>query len=344
MLFIKNQIYDDIYKIYNIWHKIDKQDFYNYRKKIILNNNSKNFKILKSSGSSSCEPKEYKWGPNFYEHWIFYNKLFFDNQEFVNLFIFPHEKNDYIKRIHEGVKSITLGVFNSIPKNKDLKISNVHVSTNPEVLYTYIKKYGDFISDFFNKKTCTFAFTSSAITKEHEDLFKTLDINYKDYMRCWDGGATYYTCKYKNKHWAEFSSIINFNNDKLISTDLWNISQKFINYWNKDKLTSKNLGKCECGMESVSIDWKENPRYFTIGYNTYCYDSFVYHAKKYGYFDYLYIEYSEDGFEVNISPSENFDIDLYKKFLKKNYKNFTKIKKVKIPIYERKFLKIRKIK
>jgi glycosyltransferase involved in cell wall biosynthesis len=70
-----------------------------------------------------------------------------------------------------------------------------------------------------------------------------------DHMRCWDGGASFFTCKHRNYHlmdnlaWCEQGP-----NNELISTDYFNLASPFFRYWNGDYCTiSKEYRRCECG-------------------------------------------------------------------------------------------------
>lgn len=72
--------------------------------------------------------------------------------------------------------------------------------------------------------------------------------NYCDSMRCWDGGATFFTCKYNTYHLMDNLSYCFEKDNKLISTDYFSLSAPFINYWNGDLCEiAENYKKCECG-------------------------------------------------------------------------------------------------
>lgn len=72
--------------------------------------------------------------------------------------------------------------------------------------------------------------------------------NYCDHMRCWDGGASFFTCKYGTYHLHDnLSWTIEGPNKKMISTDYFNMASPFINYWNGDLCEIINDYKlCEC--------------------------------------------------------------------------------------------------
>lgn len=336
---------DDVTKVYEYWKFLDHDAFRKSRLRKIKvfaddpDEDFEDFRLLKTSGSSSCKPKKYKWGPNFALHYDLYNKIFYSGQNFVNLFLLPHSKNSFKASDHV----LSIGVLNAIPENRGSVQKNIHVVSNPEVLYIYMKRYGDFLDRFFDKKSCIFSFTGSALKDEFKSFFTSLGMKCKDHMRCWDGGATYYTCDYFNKHWVEFSSVIRFENNKLISTDLWNIAQPFVDYWNKDRLTSTKLGKCECGLEIVDIKWIENPRYFVVKGKEYCYDAVVEVSKKYGDFDFVSVEFCDKGVVVNVCHTKDADIGGLEKDLSERYEVRTIVKKTELPEYSRKYRRVKKI-
>jgi hypothetical protein len=73
--------------------------------------------------------------------------------------------------------------------------------------------------------------------------------HYCDHMRCYDGGANFFTCKYNTYHLNDnLSWVMQGPDNKLISTDYINIVAPFINYWNGDLCEIKDEYQlCECG-------------------------------------------------------------------------------------------------
>ena len=73
--------------------------------------------------------------------------------------------------------------------------------------------------------------------------------HYCDHMRCWDGGASFFTCKFGTYHLNDnFAWVTQGSDNKLISTDYFNMAAPFINYWNGDRCRIENdYHKCECG-------------------------------------------------------------------------------------------------
>ena len=72
---------------------------------------------------------------------------------------------------------------------------------------------------------------------------------YCDHMKCWDGGAGFFTCKFGTHHLLDnFSWISQGEGNKLISTDYFNLASPFINYWNGDLCEIRDeYKKCKCG-------------------------------------------------------------------------------------------------
>lgn len=69
-----------------------------------------------------------------------------------------------------------------------------------------------------------------------------------DHMRCWDGGATFFTCEYNTYHLMDGLAWAYADNYKLISTDYFSLCSPFVNYWNGDYADiSNNYEYCKCG-------------------------------------------------------------------------------------------------
>jgi hypothetical protein len=67
-------------------------------------------------------------------------------------------------------------------------------------------------------------------------------------MRCWDGGATFFTCKFGTYHLLDNITSHKSIDNKLVTTDYFSLAAPFINYWNGDlcKIENEYL-RCECG-------------------------------------------------------------------------------------------------
>lgn len=67
-------------------------------------------------------------------------------------------------------------------------------------------------------------------------------------MRCWDGGATFITCREGNYHILDNLSYCLDEEKKLISTDYFSFVSPFVNYWNGDYCQiDSNYKRCDCG-------------------------------------------------------------------------------------------------
>jgi hypothetical protein len=73
--------------------------------------------------------------------------------------------------------------------------------------------------------------------------------HYCDHMRCYDGGANFFTCKYNTYHLNDNLSWVTQGPDnKLVSTDYINMVTPFVDYWNGDLCEIKDeYSLCKCG-------------------------------------------------------------------------------------------------
>jgi hypothetical protein len=69
-----------------------------------------------------------------------------------------------------------------------------------------------------------------------------------DHMRCWDGGATFFTCKHRNYHLMDNLCWVEEIDGKMICTEYFNLASPFVKYWNGDYCKiGKEYKRCECG-------------------------------------------------------------------------------------------------
>jgi hypothetical protein len=80
-----------------------------------------------------------------------------------------------------------------------------------------------------------------------------------DHMRCWDGGATFFTCRHKNYHLLDNLSWCEDVDGKLVSTDYFSFPSPFVRYWNGDFCRiSDTYERCECGRLYRDFEFLEN--------------------------------------------------------------------------------------
>lgn len=71
----------------------------------------------------------------------------------------------------------------------------------------------------------------------------------RNQMRCWNGGATFYTCSAGNVHWVDMLADVKTEDDgSLSSYDIWNYEQNFYWYHNDDMCQINDYKLCDCGM------------------------------------------------------------------------------------------------
>ena len=95
--------------------------------------------------------------------------------------------------------------------------------------------------------SCTGNFTPVHLIRQILDL--GIFDNVCDHMRCWDGGASFFTCKEGTRHLCDNLSYCHTTTDlKLLSDDYFSLPNPFINYWNGDHAQILDqYQKCKCG-------------------------------------------------------------------------------------------------
>jgi hypothetical protein len=73
--------------------------------------------------------------------------------------------------------------------------------------------------------------------------------NYCDHMRCWDGGAMFFTCKHNTYHLCDNVSWVEQGSEnQMLTTDYLSLPAPFVNYWNGDLCEIDNkYDRCACG-------------------------------------------------------------------------------------------------
>jgi len=124
-------------------------------------------------------------------------------------------------------------------KNLNVKISTLLSNTNEKLMAKTIKYVKD------------------------NNLFDSIC----DHMRCWDGGATFFTCKEENYHLMDNISWCVEKDNKLISTDYFSLASPFVNYWNGDlcKIDNKNYQRCDCGRLYREFEFLDNRPFLIKG-------------------------------------------------------------------------------
>ena len=92
-----------------------------------------------------------------------------------------------------------------------------------------------------------------------ERSFADVGLSIRDNMRCWDGGATFFTCEHGHRHWVDLVSKNWLEGDELVSSDLFNSAQPFVEYHNGDRIAWERGSACACGrpIDSISFDMRE---------------------------------------------------------------------------------------
>lgn len=106
-------------------------------------------------------------------------------------------------------------------------------------------------SQKFDRKICTLlSNTGEPIHRADVNfLLKNRNIDsFCDHMRCWDGGASFFTCREGRYHLLDNLSWCEEYEGKLLSTDYFSVPSPFIRYWNGDLARiGSDYQKCNCG-------------------------------------------------------------------------------------------------
>lgn len=144
----------------------------------------------------------------------------------------------------------------------------VFFASSPEInsMCNYLRKFGV-------RKKLSYLLSTTSERLLPEDAVFLLEGGYFDHicdhMRCWDGGATFFTCKHRNYHlmdnlaWCEEGP-----NQELICTDYFNLASPFVRYWNGDYCRiAREYHRCECGRLYRDFEFLESRPFSLKGTN-----------------------------------------------------------------------------
>lgn len=243
-----------------------------------VENLKKESKQMSTSGSTTGKPFSYlSWKPffEFIEGENHYDMIldefqikkninvlcFFKNRfDKHNKYIFATKKTDNFLHRHGLSRNSTVhhvnfelyeynkdGFFAYLFKYIQRNPIDVFFAAGPEInsLCHFIRKY-----NFKGKVANLLSNSNEMLLQTDVDfLFDGKYVNdICDHMRCWDGGATFFTCKYKNYHLCDNLSWSEEVDGKLVTTDYFSLPSPFVKYWNGDLCKiDDTYQRCECG-------------------------------------------------------------------------------------------------
>jgi hypothetical protein len=234
-----------------------------------------------TSGSTTGQPFEYKrWHPAFHKiEWDYHYNMVLDEfevpEDFHLLYFFsshyrqdgnnpvmclghqaelPMQNHGSSRRpvVHfanfaaysTDQESFFAGLFEYLERNP----IDVFYTSSPQInsMCNYIRKLG-----FKGKVGKLLSSTNDRII-QRDAKFLVIDNGYFenicDHMRCWDGGASFFTCKYGNYHLMDNLSWCEEVDGKMVCTDYFNLASPFYKYWNGDYCSiSDSYQRCDCG-------------------------------------------------------------------------------------------------
>lgn len=230
---------------------------------------------MQSSGVTTGSKKTYYWGPSWRSHHDFFEWLKFQPYKFDLLLYIkptPHINNISITPmpVLENMSFIVAMNPNRASHAEELKR---HVGEK-RVIFWLMPSYAkllidrEFKFDLFPPDTNYIYATGEHSTKETSTFFRDKGYHYIDAMRSWMGGATFITCEYGKTHWIKMVADVSKGaNDELITTDLFNLAQPFVNFETLDYVKWTDGKICKCGLEDNQIEFQNRDTKLPIGNN-----------------------------------------------------------------------------
>jgi hypothetical protein len=188
------------------------------------------------------------------------NKLAYNPQHTSNLYV-DYEESSRTLHTHKTINSIRYFVnFDLYSKNPKKWIENVFNNIKHLIPFDIIIITGSIMQllvnylnnhKYYNIKIGElWSQTGEMMIEQDKNI--ALANGYADnicnHMRCWDGGASFFTCQYNTYHLLDnLSWVIQDSDHRMISTDFFNLPAPFINYWNGDRCEIDNEYRlCSC--------------------------------------------------------------------------------------------------
>jgi hypothetical protein len=224
---------------------------------------------MKSSGSTTGEGFEYlRWEPFLY---------FIEGENHYDLILDEYEipQNPHIMYFFNSSFGSGPRHINNTSKSKNFmehhgtkRTAMVHyANTGPQIkkICSYIKK------ENYKGKLCNLLSNSNEKLLDEDAKF-LLENNYVshicDHMRCWDGGASFFTCRDKNYHLMDNLSWCVENEERLISTDYFSLACPFVKFWNGDRCKiGEKYQRCSCGRLYREFKFLENRPFAIKGHS-----------------------------------------------------------------------------
>lgn len=212
---------------------------------------------ITTSGYSTGATKAYRWGPAF--------QGMFDFTEHSRNAPFGFDRRAML-RVHPDVPTVYSGVFEGqqlvIVNSRNLEQTFVEAAGMfPEgrTCWRLLPTYGQFLTehcpelfDLFDPAKHVFESTGEPSSRKLRQFFRDRGLLYLDCMRSWMGGVTFITCPHGNQHFLDFVSeisteLVEDGLVEIVTTDLWNLAQPFINFPTGDVVDWMRRETCACG-------------------------------------------------------------------------------------------------
>lgn len=163
---------------------------------------------------------------------------------YVNFAVYQRDPEYFFRYLFEYVKTHEIDVFFTSPP----QISS---------MCNYIRKFG-----VRNKIGYLLSSTGDRILPADAHFLFVQNKYFDhvcDHMRCWDGGATFFTCRHRNYHLMDNLSWVEEIDGKMICTDYFNLASPFVRYWNGDYCkVGKEYKRCDCGRLYRDFEFMES--------------------------------------------------------------------------------------
>lgn len=252
----------DFVQLFKKWPGLlssDVSEFYHHRTSLVKSVAGVHFehgRTITTSGHSTGASKSYRWGPAFQATYDFILLTLEDSTPRARkaaISVLPSYPRVYSGETN-GQHIFTVATSDLVNTLTQTFQHFPNGRTAWSILPTYTQAliaHAPQVFDQLDPVRHFFLSCGEPSSRSLRQFFKDRGLLYLDSMRSWMGGVTFLTCPHGNQHFLDFMSEIKTepvgNFQELITTDLWNLAQPFINFPTGDIVDWTRRETCACG-------------------------------------------------------------------------------------------------
>lgn len=224
-----------------------------------------------TSGYTGGYPRHYTWGPCYgamWRHnvWLTFHPYGFQRTIYVKL---SNKPRKFYLNHTENLDFVSFNVQDLAGSIKQLEMFN-ETKNILFILPSYLQFLADagVSLDALDPRRYMIYATGEPSPPALREYYRAQGFRYVDAMRSWMGGMTFITCQFNQRHVIDYLSELKVSaTGDVLATDLWNLSQPFIDHVTHDNVAwRRSPQRCTCGRPIDDIEFTaRNPTLYIKG-------------------------------------------------------------------------------